>query len=242
MYDLTRRGFVEVTSGALSLAGLPSLMRVVEGAASGMIILFQGDSITDCGRAREVTAPNEGAGLGTGYPLLIAGDLLHRHPERELQFLNRGVSGNKIPDLAARWDSDALALNPDLISVLVGVNDFWHRLLNGYTGTVSDYETGYRELLARTVRQLPRVRLVIMEPFVLRTGAVDQSWFPEFSTRRAAAARVAESLRATWVPLQEMFDRLAKQAAPDHWLRDGVHPTPAGHAAIAEQWLKVVKV
>jgi lysophospholipase L1-like esterase len=242
MYDLTRRGFVEVTSGALSLAGLPSLVRAVQGAASGMNILFQGDSITDCGRDRDVASPNEGGGLGTGYPLLIASDLLHRHPERGFRFFNRGISGNKIPDLSDRWDADAVALKPDLISILVGVNDFWHRLLNGYTGTVSDYETGYRELLARTVSALPGVRLVVMEPFVLKTGAVDGKWFPEFDARRAAAARVAQTARATWVPLQEMFDRLSQRAPADQWLRDGVHPTPAGHAAIAEQWLKVVKI
>src|SRR5256886_3870408 len=104
---------------------------------------------------------------------------------------NRGISGNKVPDLAARWATDTVALAPDVLSILIGVNDFWHKLSNGYTGTVEDYEHQYTALLDDTRRALPRTRLIVLEPFVLRCGAVDDRWFPEFDQRRAAAERVA---------------------------------------------------
>jgi len=239
----SRRAFVAAV-GAAGLA--PRAGRRPEGrtgrSPAGSTILFQGDSITDCGRDRAVAAANHAGALATGYPLLIASSLLHLHPDRELRFFNRGNSGDKVPDLAARWQADALALEPDILSILVGVNDFWHRLLNGYPGTVQDYETEYAELLERTAAALPGVRLVVLEPFVLRTGQVTAAWFPEFDQRRAAAQRVARAAGALFVPLQDMFDRLARRAAPAYWAADGVHPTPAGHGAIAQAWMRAVRI
>jgi lysophospholipase L1-like esterase len=204
------------------------------------VVLFQGDSITDCGRDRSRGDPNQAGTLGTGYPLLVASAELAAHPERGLKFYNRGVSGNKIPDLEQRWAVDTLALKPDVLSVLVGVNDFWHKKDFGYPGTVADYETGFAALLQATRQALPSVRLVVLEPFVLRCGAVDASWFPEFDERRAAAARVARRTNATFVPLQARFTELASRASPEYWAADGVHPTAAGHALIAERWRRAV--
>jgi lysophospholipase L1-like esterase len=146
------------------------------------------------------------------------------------------VSGNTVLDLAKRWQKDTLDLKPDVLSILIGVNDFWHKLGNGYTGTVQDYEDQYSALLAQTRRTLPHVRLIVLEPFVLRCGAVDDRWFPEFDARRAAAARVAARARATFVALQSVFDQRARAVPPQYWAADGVHPTAAGHAVIAEQW------
>jgi lysophospholipase L1-like esterase len=201
------------------------------------VVLFQGDSITDAGRDRAVADPNLPRGLGSGYPLLVAAAALAAHPDRGLRFYNRGVSGNKVPDLQQRWADDTLALKPDVLSILIGVNDFWHKLRpGGYTGTVQDYENQYAALLEDTKRALPEVRLLVLEPFVLRCGAVDDRWFPEFDQRRAAARRVAQHAGATFVSLQERFDDLARKAAPQYWAADGVHPTPAGHSVIAERW------
>lgn len=202
----------------------------------GTVVLFQGDSITDSGRNRAATEPNSAAALGTGYPLLVASAALAAHPDRSLRFYNRGISGNKVPDLQQRWAVDTLDLQPDVPSILIGVNDFWHKLGGGYSGTVQDYEDLYSELLAQTRRALPRMRLIVLEPFVLRCGAVDDRWFPEFDARRAAAARVAAQARATFVPLQAVFDERARAVPPQYWAADGVHPTPAGHAVIAERW------
>lgn len=205
-------------------------------------ILFQGDSITDSGRNRTVVAPNSAAALGTGYPLLIASALLEADPGRGLRFFNRGVSGDRVPDLQARWQTDTIALAPDLLSVLVGVNDYWHKRLRGYTGTVSDYENEYVALLDQTRGALPDTRFVVLEPFVLKIGSVDASWFPEFDERRAAAERVARRIGAIFVPLQSHFNDLASRGSPDYWAADGVHPTPAGHEVIAERWRALVSI
>lgn len=200
------------------------------------MILFQGDSITDSGRNRHIAAPNVTGALGTGYPLLVASSVLRTSPDRAWHFLNRGVSGDKVPDLRARWSADTIALKPDVLSVLVGVNDYWQKRLNGYAGTVADYEDEYTALLTATRETLPSVRLIVLEPFVLRYGVVDATWFPEFDERRAAAARVASHVGATFVPLQDAFNTASTHAGPAHWTADGVHPTPAGHELIAERW------
>jgi lysophospholipase L1-like esterase len=204
------------------------------------VILFQGDSITDAGRDRRNTDPNSAPALGGGYPLIAASHVLRAHPDGAFRVFNRGVSGDKVPALQARWDADTISLKPDIVSILVGVNDFWHRLLNGYTGTVADFETQYDGLLRTTREALPNARFVVLEPFVLVTGAVDAKWFPEFDERRAVVARVARRAGATFVPLQTLFTQLAKSAPPSYWLADGVHPTIAGHAAIADRWREAV--
>lgn len=206
------------------------------------VILFQGDSITDVGRNRTVAGANNAGALGGGYPLIAASHMMRAHPDSGLQILNRGVSGDKVPQLQARWETDTIALKPDILSILVGVNDLWHKLNGNSNGTVADYESQYHELLKGTLLALPAVRLVILEPFVLMTGAVNEQWFPEFDERRAAAARVAKGLNATFIPLQSMFTQLAKTAPASYWLGDGVHPTIAGHAAIADRWREVVNL
>jgi len=204
------------------------------------IILFQGDSITDTGRDRRSGDPNSASALGNGYPLIAASQMLRAHPDSALRIYNRGVSGDKVPALLARWEADTIALKPDILSILVGVNDLWHKLMGRYTGTVDEFESQYDELIQRTKQALPDVRLVMLEPFVLVTGAVDANWFPEFDERRAAVARLAKRAGATLLPLQAMFTQLARSAPPSYWLADGVHPTIAGHAAIAERWREAV--
>ena len=204
------------------------------------VILFQGDSITDTGRNRRATGENDASALGNGYPLIAAAHMLRAHPDSGLRIFNRGESGNRVPDLQARWAADTIALKPDILSVLIGVNDIWHKLMGQSKGTVAEYETEYNALLDGTKRALPLVRLVILEPFVLMTASVNASWFPEFDERRAAAARVAQRVGAAFIPLQSMFTQLARTAPPQYWLMDGVHPTIAGHAAIADRWREVV--
>jgi lysophospholipase L1-like esterase len=240
---ISRRDFVAATGSAVGLAMGPAALWAAPrtgGPPPGAVVLFQGDSITDCGRDRAATEPNRADALGTGYPLMIAAQHLAGRPDSGLRFLNRGVSGNKVPDLESRWQADALDLRPGVLSVLIGVNDLWHKLSGQYGGTVEQYEAGYTALLERTRRALPDVRLVVLEPFVLRTGAVNDTWFPEFDQRRAAAARVATRVGATFVPLHAMFERLSAQAPPAYWAADGVHPTVPGHGAIAQLWMQSV--
>jgi len=240
--ELNRREFLVATAAIAAAAQNPIGTIANPPPPKGTIVLFQGDSITDCGRDRNSPAPNQAGALGNGYPLLVAAAVLAAKSADGLQFFNRGISGNKVPDLEQRWERDTLTFKPDVLSILIGVNDFWHKLDHGYTGTVQDYEQQYAALLAATRRALPRVRLIVLEPFVLRTGAVGDRWFPEFDQRRAAAARVAAQAKATFVPLQAVFEARVKSTPPEYWAADGVHPTPAGHGVIAEQWRRAAHV
>lgn len=206
-------------------------------------VLFQGDSITDARRARDLpTKANTQAGFGSGYAWMATSQLLVTRPDLQLECFNRGVSGNKVFQLAERWQTDCLDLKPTVVSILIGVNDFWHKLNGNYDGTVEDYESQYHALVQRTRLALPRVRIVICEPFVLNCGVVNAEWFPEFDEYRAAARRVAEKACAVFVPFQEMFDRAVAYAPPEHWAADGVHPTETGGALMANAWLRAVGV
>lgn len=235
---LSRRAFVRLS--ALSAAAVACAPAVRGGVpprrtAAGTI-LFQGDSITDGVRSRANAAPNAPAALGSGYPFLVASAVLRETEDPAWRFFNRGISGHRVPDLQARWDADTIALKPDVLSLLIGVNDYWHVRLGRATGTVADYETQLDALLAGTRRALPATRLVVLEPFVLVTGHVDASWLPEFDQRRAATRRAAERAGATFVPLQDLLSAAARRTGPAYWLYDGVHPSPAGHGLIAERW------
>ena len=228
---MNRRDFLATSAALAATAGWQA-----PSATKSTVVLFQGDSITDNGRDRNSKDANSSGALGSGYPLLVTAAALAAHPDRGLKFFNRGISGNKVPDLAARWRTDTLELQPSVLSILIGVNDFWHKLDHGYAGTVQDYEQQYTALLDETRRALPATQIIVLEPFVLRCGAVTARWFPEFDERRAAAARVAHKARVTFVALQSVFDQKTKSSRPEYWAADGVHPTPAGHAVIAEQW------
>lgn len=211
--------------------------------SEGNVILFQGDSITDAGRDKKRQAANDPRSLGVGYPAHTAGGILRDHASLGLQVHNRGISGNKVPDLDKRWDKDCLDLKPDVLSILIGVNDIWHKLNGRYDGTPQVYRDGFAALLERTKKALPNTKLVICEPFVLRCGAVNDSWFPEFETRRKFAREVANGAGALWVPFQEMFDEaVASGTKPEYWAGDGVHPSVAGHALMAKTWREVVGV
>src|SRR5256885_10435649 len=135
--------------------------------AEGVVVVFQGDSITDCGRNRTVADPNAPAALGSGYPLLVTAAALAAHPDRGLRFYNRGVSGNKVPDLQERWAVDALELQPDVLSILIGVNDFWHKLSGGYTRTVADYESQIAAPLEETPPGVAPERPLLVLLFVV---------------------------------------------------------------------------
>jgi lysophospholipase L1-like esterase len=246
---LSRRRFVQTVGvGGAALAGLAtahSARGQADSAAAPLVrpgdtILFQGDSITDAGRKRGPDEANSRDALGGGYAWMAAFELLLDRPGDQLNVFNRGISGNKVYQLAERWDADCLALKPNVLSILIGVNDFWHKHKHGYDGTLEKYETDYRALIERTKAALPEVRLVICEPFVLKVGAVEDSWFPEFDGYRAAAKRVAEAVGAAFVPFQSMFDAAVKLAVPQVWAADGVHPTAGGAALMAHEWLKRV--
>ena len=207
-------------------------------------ILFQGDSITDAMRSRD----NDLAS-GHGYPTLVKAKLGYEEPGK-YTFLNRGISGNRIVDLYARIKADLINLKPDVLSILIGINDVWHEIGHGNGVSVEKYERVYDWLLTEVKEALPEVRILLLEPFVLQghaTEATEEK--PErwefFRTQTplyaAAAKRLAEKHGTTFVPLQHLFDEACKLAEPAYWLHDGVHPTAMGHELIAREWMKAFR-
>lgn len=208
----------------------------------GGVMVFQGDSITDAGRNKKEPKPNEQKSFGKGYAWMAGSQLLISNPAHQLTLHNRGISGNKVHQLADRWDKDCLELKPDVLSILIGVNDIWHGLNGRYDGTAKTYEDDFNQLIERTKKSLPKVQLVICEPFVLKCGAVNDKWFPEFDKYRAAAKKIAESHHAVFVPFQSMFDEAVKYAPPNHWAGDGVHPSSHGASLMAHFLLHSIDV
>ena len=201
-------------------------------------LLFQGDSITDCSRQREEVENCRLAFMGSGYAGLLAAKIYREQPEKDWHIYNRGISGNRVVDLYARWKVDALNLKPDVLSILIGVNDTWHEYNRQNGVEVPRYEEFLRRLLSWSQEALPEVKLVLLEPFVLPFGAVGEDWPAEIALRAEVVRQAAADFGAAFVPLQEQFNELAKAWGMDYWLRDGVHPTLAGHQMIAEQWMK----
>jgi len=202
-------------------------------------ILFQGDSITDCGRNRDADGtPNDLCGLGHGYAMMAAAELLSTRPADALRVFNRGISGNRIVDLDARIKSDIIHLEPDVLSILIGVNDTWLGKVRDNGVSLPKYERGYRALLDEVREALPSVKFVLCEPFVLRCGVVGEDWIEEIDLRRAVVAKLAKEFGAVLVPFQSMFDEAVKLAPPEHWAPDGVHPSAAGHHLMAKCWLE----
>ncbi|MEP7320951.1 MAG: SGNH/GDSL hydrolase family protein [Saprospiraceae bacterium] len=203
-------------------------------------ILFQGDSITDSGRDKAQYYANNAAGLGTGYVHMAGASILEQYPDRHLRIYNRGVSGHKVFQLAARWDDDALQLKPDVLSLLIGVNDFWHTLNGGYNGTVIVYENDLRALLKRTKEALPQVKIIMGEPFVVKGGTAvgDSKWVSDFPDYQAACRKVAKEFNSQWVPYQSLFDGVLSKGGAAYWCPDGVHPSLAGARLMANAWIK----
>jgi lysophospholipase L1-like esterase len=246
-----RRNFVKTAAvGVIASLSIPSLVSSAFANEKskkttidqGDVILFQGDSITDWGRDHNKSAANDFGTLGSGYVLLTASSLLREYAAKNLQIYNKGISGNKVFQLSDRWDTDALSLKPNVLSIMVGVNDYWHTKLNGYKGTVDTYRDDYRKLLDRTKKALPNVKLIIGEPYAMKNvKAVDDSWYPAFDTYRQASRDVAAEFGATFIPYQTVMDEALKLAPATYWSIDGVHPSAAGAALMAYAWQNAVK-
>ncbi len=198
-------------------------------------ILFQGDSITDAKRDRE-----DINSLGVGYPLLVSATLGQEFPG-EYAFINKGISGNKSVDIYARIKADIINLKPDIMSILMGVNDVWHEL---------DWQNGvdtkkffkiYSMLIEEVTKALPNIKIMIMEPFVLEgTDTAEKIDVFKKDVREKAdmAKAIAEKYNLPYITLQDKFDEACKNAPANYWLRDGVHPTPFGHELIKNEWIK----
>ncbi|GGG69209.1 SGNH/GDSL hydrolase family protein [Paenibacillus radicis (ex Gao et al. 2016)] len=204
-------------------------------------ILFQGDSITDGARGRSED-PNHL--LGHSYAYLIGAKLGYELGEKQPLFINRGISGNRVSDLYARWNEDAIALKPDLISILIGVNDAWRMMSGEPSGVTDRFGRAYKVLLEETREVMPDTGLILLEPFILKTGATEEKWEEWqqiIGLYQNITRELAEEFGAVYVPLQAAFDEACTRAEAAYWIWDGVHPTSAGHQIIANQWLSVVQ-
>lgn len=206
------------------------------------LVLFQGDSITDCGRNKESDQH-----MGHGYATMASGVLM-TEACGVYRFMNRGISGNRIVDVYARIRKDLINLKPDYLSILVGVNDVWHEYTQQNGVDAAKFEMIYCLMIEELQRNLPDLKIMILEPFVLQGAKTNNNeehtnrwehFSKEVPLRAAAAKRVAEKYGLVFVPLQEVFDE-AEHLEPTegYWLYDGVHPTAAGHELIKRQWLK----
>lgn len=204
-----------------------------------MKILFLGDSITDVGRDR-----NNPDSLGSGYPLLISARLGADRPG-DCAFRNAGVSGDRSVDVYARIKRDCWNWQPDVLSLLVGVNDVWHELGEDRNGVDAErFRRIYRMLVEDTLARLPEAALLLMEPFVLPGTGTSGDW-EVFSREAALRARVVREIAGEFhtyfLPLQTLLNDACKRRPAEYWLADGVHPTPAGHQLIADAWLDLFR-
>ena len=215
-----------------------------------MKILFQGDSITDAFRKPEEINP--AYQLGNGYAFLVASHLGATRPDQGWEFVNRGVSGHKIADLAARWEADALQIAPDLLSLLAGVNEtlnFCKYIHADASLSVEDkarrdaeafaqFQENYAWLLDSILERKPETKILLLEPFLLEVDVVTPYWREHLSRSRQAIARIAEERGLPLVSLQKIFDDACRRAPAAYWAYDGIHPTHAGARLIADAWLE----
>ena len=244
MRKLTRRKFLYQlpSAGLLSMAA-PTILKAtsrqsdVPEEQKKFTILFQGDSITDGNRGRTAD-PNHI--MGHGYAFSIASRLGADYPERNLKFINKGISGNTVSDLAARWQTDTFDLKPDVVSILVGVNDVYFKLKNENNSAADDFESTYRKLLSSTRETLPNALLVLGEPFVLPVGMVKENldqWMKAIEEKQQVVKKLSSDFDAIFIDYQQVFSKASKRAVADYWIWDGIHPTVPGHELMAREWI-----
>lgn len=201
----------------------------------GAVVLFQGDSITDAGRSRE-----DDSNLGNGYAMMTAAWFSTLYPEKQVRFINRGISGDRVKDLQRRWKEDCLDLKPMWVSILIGINDCWRRYDSNDPTSVGDFEAVYRDIL-RQVKDGLNARIILCEPFVLPVPEDRKRWREDLDPKIDVVRNLAREFGALLVPLDGLFAQASTLRNPGFWAPDGVHPSPAGHALITKAWLQTAK-
>ena len=200
------------------------------------VILFQGDSITDAGRDRE-----DPFGLGTGYPLMVANALNALYPQGNYIFYNRGVSGDRTTEMEARWQEDCLDMKPDVLSVLIGVNDTWRRYDSNRPTTAEEYGQRLCRMLKAAKEARPDLKILLIEPFLLHINEERASWREDLNPKIMENRKAAMEYADAYLPMDGIFAAACLSREPAFWAADGVHPTQAGHALIARKWLEAAK-
>ncbi len=221
-------------------AGVPGYESQRPNILEGSRLLFIGDSITDMKWGRNEKDRNHY--LGHSYVFLIASRLQTDLPQAKLEFFNRGVSGNTVADLKKRWQKDSLEMKPDILSILIGVNDVGRASRAEEEIDLDQWEADYRFILDASRTANPKLTIVLLDPFVLPVTRLSEEkaweqWNGECSKLRKIVARLASDYQAIHVRTQVIFDDACQHAEPSHWIWDGVHPLPQGHELIARNWV-----
>jgi lysophospholipase L1-like esterase len=248
--NTSRRDFIRILGiSGLTAQSLPTILSTKNSIersqesnkSKGLTFLFQGDSITDGNRTRDNDWNHI---MGHGYAYIIASRFWYDYPEKDLMFYNRGISGNRVRDLDNRWQNDTLNLKPDVISILIGVNDVLAIIKNNNPDSMDKFEEIYKGILDKTKDALPNTLVVLCEPFILPLGWVNEKteiWQIEIQKRRQIVRKLAEVYQAVFVELQETFTKACQKAPAHYWIWDGVHPMPAGHKLIARLWISEIR-
>jgi lysophospholipase L1-like esterase len=204
----------------------------------GQTVLFIGDSITDCKRRELPYSP-----LGWGYVHFAANFLQAGRPDLNLNIENRGIGGDTTRALLFRWDVDCIKLAPDVVSLMIGINDLWYKHGESMESqrmhvAPAEYEDNVRTLLTRT-RDECGSQLVLMEPYMFCDDA-DNPMLAELSTYIEIVHKLADEFDAVLVPVHTNYTKLLEKRSADCWADDTVHPYEWAHAWIAQQWLNAV--
>lgn len=198
-----------------------------------MRLIFIGDSVTDTGRDRD-----NKLSLGTGYVQKVAQQLKVSYPNHRYECINKGINGNRVIDLQERWQEDCLDYNPELLSILIGVNDVWRRYDSNDPTSVHAFERVYRDILSQA-KAKTKAKIIILEPFLLHTPKDRIAWRDDLDPKRAVVKKLAEEFKAVFIPFDKIMTDEAIKKSPEYWAADGVHPTDAGHGLIAKVWIEV---
>lgn len=202
----------------------------------GQTLLFQGDSITDCNRDRD-----DISSLSDGYAGMVAKMYNSLIPDNNITFINKGISGNRVIDLLERYEDDFKAINPDFISILIGINDTWRRYKNNDPTSTESFEKSYRELLANIKKDMPSCKILMIEPFVLNSLPDRRAWREDLDPKINVVRELAKEFADYYLPLDGILAKTevekynCKELAPD-----GVHPSELGHNVIAEEYMNIL--
>ena len=201
-----------------------------------MTILFQGDSVTDAGRRTDSIC------LGSGYVKFVVNILKAKYPDYELKFVNRGISGNRSISLVERWQADCIDLKPDIVTILIGVNDTWRNFDRDLYTSPEEYYANMEKLVSDT--QSAGAQVILLEPFIMRTGHPAKNWYAWSSDIDAKIVRLREIARkynTGYIPLMSLFAMETLTADPEKYTADGVHPNTEGHRYIASRVIEALE-
>jgi acyl-CoA thioesterase I len=202
----------------------------------GQVVLFQGDSITDCGRDF-----SDIGSLGGGYPNVVAKMYQLLFPDTKVTFINKGISGNRVKDLLARYEEEFKVLKPDFLSILIGVNDTWRRYDSNDPTSTEEFEKTYTELLTRIKKDMPNCKIMIIEPFLLNSVPERAAWREDLDPKIQVVRKLAKQFADYYLPMDGIYAKAEVEQYTCHQLAgDGVHPSALGHSIIAEEYLKTL--